>query len=299
MPTIIEFLLWDNCNNNCKFCFLKNGKSNKVIVTTSEKNNIFKYIKNYITNTNLFIPGNHLLLCGGEIFDTPMSESKKNWIDLTKTVVSSLKSNIIGEFYLNTNLLYDINMELTQFLDCFAKNNILHRVHFTTSYDLVGRFKDSSYRKLFLDNLIKIREQYPSLNIFVNTILTKQVCLLVQDRDFSVKDFQDTYKVKLNVIPYIVLDDLMAPSFSEVSNALLTIDAELPGFLANYTQNFEYDNPRKVLKYYTTDKTFMDVTANTNKCGHSINFTHYNKDTKSCFICDIKHLLESRGSNNG
>lgn len=290
-PIIYEFLVWDNCKNHCRFCFLKEGKQKKTILDSSKKTKVFKDILQYISSPFLFQKGSHVLLCGGEIFDTSLEESRESWNDLVESLINSMLVGYVGDLYLNTNLLYDINVELKSFLDAFNTQGLLSRVHFTTSYDLVGRFKDGDSRKLFLDNLVKVRELYPTLPIYVNMILTKTACNMIAEKDFSVKDFQDTYNVKLNVIPYIVSDEQLAPTCEEVEKALKTIHLEIEGFLYDYVDGFIKGNPRKVLKYSQEQDCFLDSTAEKSSCGHSINFKNYNKTYKTCYVCDIVHLL--------
>ena len=67
MKKIYEFLLWDNCNNNCKFCWQRENPRlydhNTRLIIIDE---VIKFIK-----SDKFEKGSHILVCGGEIFDKP------------------------------------------------------------------------------------------------------------------------------------------------------------------------------------------------------------------------------------
>ena len=66
--------------------------------------------------------------------------------DLLKQVLHQMIDNEIELLYLNTNLLYEDTEVLDWFLDEMQENELFDRLHFTTSYDIVGRFCPRSER---------------------------------------------------------------------------------------------------------------------------------------------------------
>ena len=62
---IYEFLVWDNCTNNCSFCF---QRKNPRLFNHTQRKIILQKTLDFI-NSEKFIKGNHVLICGGEIFD--------------------------------------------------------------------------------------------------------------------------------------------------------------------------------------------------------------------------------------
>ena len=64
---IFEFLLWDNCRNDCKFCFQK--QSNNLLTDEQKALSINKAID--FLQSDKYVAGSHVLLIGGEIFDSP------------------------------------------------------------------------------------------------------------------------------------------------------------------------------------------------------------------------------------
>lgn len=280
---IIEFLLWDNCNNHCKFCFLK-GNDGKCILDDNKKAQSINLVNDHIHTLN----NCDILLCGGELFDTKFSDKTNNcFVTMIDTIIKKLKNNDIRYVYVNTNLIYDMDIQLIEFLNKFRCNNLIDRLKFTTSYDLVGRYKDSYSEKLFIDNVHRLRVEYPNMKIIANMVLTKQVCNLILNNDISIKDLQDSLDVDINTIPYIILLDSMAPTKELVMDTLLHINNEIPGYLNTYIKRFTIDQKRVLFKFL--GDSLVELTSDTNKCNHSVNFTQYTKEG-SCFICDLEDL---------
>ena len=97
---VYEFLLWDNCNNHCKFCWQRENprlfnKSQREIIL----NNVIKFI-----NSNKFKKDSHILIVGGEIFDNPSD------FELLDTffcqILEFMINGTIDLLYINTNLIY-------------------------------------------------------------------------------------------------------------------------------------------------------------------------------------------------
>ena len=70
MKTIYEFLLWNNCGNNCKFCHQRahERKIDDKILMPKEQIESLNKCKEFL-ESDKFEDGNHILLVGGEIFD--------------------------------------------------------------------------------------------------------------------------------------------------------------------------------------------------------------------------------------
>lgn len=287
MTKIVEFLLWDNCNNHCKFCFLKNKNKLNSFIEDDEKARAIQCANTYL-NGDRFIHGSDILLCGGELFDNKFNHNTHSeWYSFVDAIVEKVKIGTIGSVYVNTNLIYDINTELTGFLNKFFNAGILNKLNFTTSYDIVGRFKNKQDRQLFFNNIEELHRLYPALSIVVNIIMTSAVCDLILDGQFSISEFQNKHGVFVNLIPYIILTEDIAPSKEDVMNTLKYVGGDIPGYLDTYVKRFSIDHPRVLLKYY--NGCLNEVTTENNTCGHSVNFSKYTKDG-SCFICDILKL---------
>lgn len=311
MKKIYEFLLWNNCGNNCSFCHQRNHerKISDKILTPEEQINSLNLCKDFLKSK--FEKGNHILLCGGEVFDVRGPEVKAALMGLLKQVLNQMLDNEIELLYLNTNLLYEDTEVLDWFLDEMQENQLFDRLHFTTSYDIVGRFCPRSER-LFYKNLKKLTDTYKDIHVIVNTILTKEACKRIcEDRfgaDFileylkeqgteinTMKDWTDYFRVQVNTIPYIKLNyenAPEAPTRNEVFSALLHLDTLIPGYLKQYADNIALTQEKLLFEYNTTDKDYIFCSSDMSECGHSVNFKLSFADSDHCFPCEIQKLLK-------
>lgn len=286
---IFEFLVWDNCNNHCRFCFLKDHNPCKSILDNNGKAESLHQVLNYLKSPS-FEEGSHVLLCGGELFDTVFdSGTAVAFHELITHILGGIVQGTIESLYVNTNLIYDPSIMLNRFLSYFDNAGFLNKLHFTTSFDLIGRYKTPEDKQQFIRNVRHLHSRYPALEIIANMVMTKQVCRLICDGDVSIRNLQDDLDVSINLIPYIILHDNMAPTKELVLDTLKAVNAELPGYIKTHTDRFILDTPRVLLKYH--NKKLEEMTTPNSTCGHSVNFKRYTKEG-SCFICDLQKLAE-------
>lgn len=281
---IYEFLMWDNCNNNCKFCFQRLSPRNFDLDT---QHLICNSVISYLKSDN-YISGNHVLIVGGEIFD---NIDRKNFLlEFFDNLTLMMSNRYIDLLYLNTNIIYnDVCMSmLSEILDLFKKRNVLNRLKFTTSYDLDGRFRNKAHEDLFLKNLDTL-SSINELNIVSNLILTNTVCKNILDDKFNIFEFQDKHRIKINMIPYIVLDQNLGASRKLIFDCLRKLDMMNSEFIKNFIFELDMKQPRKLLQS-TKDGSFIEKTCKNSDCGHSVNFKRYS-NAESCFVCDIKMLF--------
>jgi hypothetical protein len=236
--------------------------------------------------SDIFIKGSHILVCGGEIFDKPSDFEILN--QFFNKIVDHMLNDVIDILYINTNLIYKDLTGVIQFLTLIKDNNLLDRIRFTTSYDLAGRFRDKESEELMLSNLKTVREMFGEMGIVVNTILTKQVCEAIISKEFDITKFMSDYKCWVNLLPYIVLDPTLTPSRSQIIRTLKLVDEENEGYLAKYVPNMSITQ-EKWLYMYKNDE-FQFCSCELAECGHSINFKRYS-DKGTCFCCDLKEIF--------
>lgn len=277
---IYEFLLWDNCNNNCKFCF---QRKNPRLFNQNQRKKILDDTISFI-KSDKFEKGSHVLICGGEIFDKSTDFPDLN-VFFAK-IDGLMADGTIDLLYLNTNLIYEDVSGLGFVLDMMKDK--FDRLRFTTSYDLYGRFRKKADENLFFMNLNWIKEQFPECNIVVNTILTKQTCEKIINKEFSINQFMEKYNCWVNLIPYIVYDEKMSATRGEIFNALRIVEQENPGYLEKYVPNITIEQKKNLFVYHDGEYHFSS--CDINDCGHSINFKRYSK-AGTCFCCDLKEIF--------
>ena len=315
MQKVYEFLLWNNCSNNCTFCHQRNHerKIDDKILTPEEQVESLKECQRFL-DSNEFEKGNHILLVGGEIFDIKSQITKYALIDLLKFIKDKMCLNDIDLLYINTNLLYEDTELLNWFLTLYQANNLLERIKFTTSYDIIGRFTSKERELLFYRNLKYITDTYSNIHVVVNTVLTNEACKRIcedkfgadylleylkdQNKDnFTIKDWIAYFKVDINTIPYIKLDYNEAPQMPKkavVFETLLHIDRIIPGYLKSYADNIALKQEKALYEYNKNRKEFEYCSSRLAECGHSVNFQLSFTDSNECFPCAIQKLVKHK-----
>ncbi len=283
---VFEFLVWDNCNNHCDFCFQRENCQN---LLKEQKIKSLHKVDEFL-ESDKFIKGSHILLVGGEIFDD--LSFRDIWQEFFKRLTYRMFHNDIDLLYINTNLLYqDITLveDLFKWIEYYS---LWERLKFTTSYDLKGRFHTKDREQLFLDNLKKIKDLYPKCNIVVNTILTNETCEQIINDKFNPKAFCDEYKCDINLIPYIVYTKDLSASCSQIVKALCHTDYLMKGYLGRYYHNMNLQQEKYLYKYNSGKDELEYVSCGHSECGHSENFKKV-LDKDICYVCMLRELVSS------
>ncbi len=282
---IYEFVLWNNCNNKCIFCPQIQIKQ---FSSSIEKLHAIKLMKAFILSTN-YQCNSHVLIAGGEIFDISNNIIKNDIINAFKFIIKQMNIENIDLCYINTNLLYNIHSILIPVLTLFANNNLLHKLKFTTSYDIYGRFKTSKHKKQFKSNLALIKKQFENINIIVNIILTKQMLCTIQHNNFSIVSFfKNKYDCGVNLLPYIGNDLELKPNILDIIKTLQHENNQHLNFINDYIYNLDLQQDKYVYRYI--DDKLIFSSSDTSSCGHNSNFKQYSTSNR-CYICDLKTIF--------
>lgn len=287
MKATYEFILWPNCHNNCTFCFqkeqLRQGKLHLFSYEDKEKAILDTML---LLGTN-FQNGNDVMLTGGELFDDPQIHPLlKDFFDL---VAYYLHVGVINELYLNTNLIYKKLEPITHFLFICEQGEVLDKVHFTTSYDFDGRFKNGT-EQLMLKHLNTVSRMFSKARIFVNTMLSKTTCERILSGEFSVKSFSERYNCYVNLLPYIQLIPQITASRSLIVQTLQKVDEEIPGYVNDYLVRLDVNQEKHVYCYNPMTREYEYSSCALAECGHSENFRRYS-DSGTCYVCDMKRVF--------
>ena len=278
---IYEFILWDNCLNNCKFCWQK--QQNNFSTDEMRKKSVDLVIE--FINSDNFEFGSHVLLVGGEIFDVKNDDVCNKIKELICFIIENMNQSKIDLFYINTNLL-NTNYDLLDFLlDKIKDNGLFNRLKFTTSYDKFGRFQTKEKETEWFRNVKSIKYKYNELNIVINTILTKQFCDFEIKNDKSFVSEMTNRGFYVNLLPYVDINSIYTVDRKTVFDVLLKTERHNRGYLKRYIDNF--DLPQKKLIYRFKDTKLIFSSSEYSECGHGINFRRYS-DKNTCFICDLK-----------
>jgi hypothetical protein len=278
IPPMYEYLLWSNCSNNCQFCWQKYKADLGKLLSVSEQIKSIDQLMNILPT----LPYSDMLIVGGECMEYAGNDIYMKLAKLYGVIINRLKENKTRYLYINTNLIYKLLDNVTLLIQCLESCNLLDKLKFTTSYDVYGRFATEEKRKLFLKNLDTLTYSFPKLKIVVNCILTKQLC----ENRFDVKAFCDKYRTQINLIPYIVLTEDMRPTKEQIADQLSRTEAQIPGYIKSYIENFDLKQ-EKLLYEYDKNDGYVFCSSEDDSCGHNKNFKKV-LDTGECFICWLK-----------
>ena len=282
MRTMQEFLLWSNCTNYCEFCWQQKKKD---LTTFLNEKEMLLCINETNKMRDTINDGDDVLLVGGEILAPYFSSVNSALQNLIDKCVGLVISDEIRYLYINTNLIYLDKINLTYLLDSFL--GIEDKLKFTTSFDVYGRFHSSIEKGIFLDNLAYIRDNYPKINIVVNSIITKQLAT----SSFDFYAFKEEYKLRhINFIPYIPVEDdrIMDVEFKDIVKVLAKAEHENKGYIKFYIQDLDLNQNKKLYEYHK-DEGYVECTSKYAGCGHNENFRKVLGN--ECFICKLKDMF--------
>lgn len=279
---IYEFLMWENCRNKCSFCF----QQEKNQLSDQEKLESMYAVKCFLEYDQRYIKNSHVLLVGGELFDSPSIFSKLK--QFLAYIINKQLDQIIDLLYINTNLIYKNIDCLFWFLSEIEKNQLFDRLKFTTSYDIAGRFANDKVRQLMLSNLDLLSQEFPQIKIVVNSMLSRQLCEAILSDEYDLHSFMRRHHCAVNLTPYIIYDQSLAPTRDLVFKALLKVQQQDPEYIDAYVKNFDLLQKKELYQYKNGQLNY--VSCPSNPCGHSENFTRYSNQG-TCFVCDLKSIF--------
>lgn len=290
---INEFLLWNNCNNHCKFCHQKANKTKYPGKFPDDKGKLksIQLVKSFIEDGKV-ANGSHFLFMGGELFDTELStETESAFLNLAAMVANRMIANLTGLLYLNTNLIYSDTSLLYKFLRTFTDKGLDNRLRLTTSYDIDYRYKNLQDKQTVEHNMQKISKDFPNVARVANCILTDKACeFLYSNLDF-LSAFKQKYGFELNLIPYITLHQYMAPQRKDLLSLFVKLNTVYPGFIERYTDNLAV-NQERILWEFNGNELIYASSKNAD-CGHNENFRRVYANDDRCFICDCNQLFNN------
>ncbi len=157
----LQFEIWNNCNNNCDFCYLKESR---VISSPEQQIANIKKVKQIIEQE---IQGyNAVGLAGGEFFQGQLKYCKNEFFDLLKFICAQ----DIKELWLAAILIDENQDDLWETLDLLPKDK---RILLCTSYDTIGRFHTAEQEEQWFKNIKRVAEKYSHVVLHTQTIITQ------------------------------------------------------------------------------------------------------------------------------
>lgn len=308
MKKQIQFELWPDCNSGCEFCYLCNRKTSYEF-----KMKAIKYAYNKLFNVNN-TEFDTVGFIGGEFFQGQLqNELKKEFKKLILLCNELLSKNYINNLWLSASLIIGDQSDLHEILHVLSNN--LHKVWILSSFDTIGRFKNSNRMTNWKTNMTNLSKMFPDINLNVTMILTKDLMNKYIEDKIDFKEFRQQYKTTL----YFKAPDLQREKY----NDNVSMNKNLPSFFPDRSTTIKFFNKLRKEDKESWDKlfdinyradiliknineevirdktTYNELYNNENhimKCGHFYAYNSYEKED-GCILCD-KLKIDEIGADN-
>lgn len=184
----IQFELWKNCSNGCKFCFNRGLPCSSI----EDKIRIIKEVKYRLERLN-YDYYDKIGLIGGELFGDQIDDEQVFSVlyDLFEFFVTLIKQNKINQINFTTNLLNPNNEKMFKILNMIQKFGVLNRFELCTSYDSKYRFNNNF--DLWDQNMLYIMKTYPGLQTHIEILPTQDFCEKCLSGEISLLSLKKRY----------------------------------------------------------------------------------------------------------
>lgn len=302
MSNMVQYGVWSNCCNACKFCLREEripySKEKQLYWLGKIKENI-----NYLDFQNQFSNGVSLL--GGELYyitDKELQDSFLELIDIIIEKVLKVSPNPYCKYSTVTNGLYEPTF-LYKVIDKIVDAVGIEKVDLNFSYDLKYRFKDEEDRLKCLKNINDFHNRY-NYKVGVQMILTQYVINEWKEGRFEVNKFIEE-TIPGNIIsflyPHPIKTGFELDDFNFKRKDFLNFVKYLKTECYEIYYNFLQSTKNSCTFKYTglQDRERDDETSQprltdgkeiiNSKCGHSVLYTCYS-DSDRCVLCDLNNF---------
>jgi len=314
MGKTLQYELWQECNNRCKYCTLgkyafhtpKEMKLEAITTAIVE----LQELKQGEVSTLGFI--------GGEFFQGQLQdpEVKSAFMDLVDLSNHLLNEGIIEELWFNATLTLGTQLDLYNTLDRIDQ---LDKVWLLTSYDTKGRFHTKDMLENWENQMARLKLLYPELRRNTTMIITGDFIEQYLNDEIDLKKFKQKYDTSIYLKTPVKPDDKSDWTKEEINNEMgfefFPKKVNFIQFLLKYQaaegelaynelfsnemkaeelhKNFNDENLRNVT--FTRTKDYVETldcdsslkVIESLPCGHSNIYNCY-VDYDGCVVCDKK-----------
>lgn len=185
--TFLQFELWKDCNNKCKFCFNNNA-------TTSVQSKIERL--NFVADKIQDIPKGitRIGFIGGEFFDGQLKDDRvlMKFISILNEVLNNDK---IEQVLITTSLIYKDYKWLSYVLHYLTH---LEKLMICTSWDTKYRFHNVEAQIWWENNVSWLRQTYPQIKVHVEICPTQWHIEDVLNNKFNITKFEQYFDVQVD-----------------------------------------------------------------------------------------------------
>lgn len=302
MKRMVQYSVWPNCNNNCKFCLRKE----RDFYTLDEQLISIEAIKKNIEHIEWNNYPYGISLLGGELYSITNDLLQKKFLELIKIIIDKIL--IQDDLFPNakyssvTNGIYQPNF-LFKVLDLIEQYVGMQKVDLNFSYDLKYRYKDDKDREQVLSNIKAVHNRY-RYKVGVQMIVTQNLIQMIKNEKFNINSFieKDIAGNELSLLyPHPINTGYILDDFKFKRRDLLWFLSYLRNNNMKTYSNFMYstknsgtfkytglsDKKNKIKYDYLQEPKLSDGKEILNdKCGHSMLYQCY-EDSNKCLLCDL------------
>lgn len=189
MNKFIQFELWKDCKQGCKFCCNKGA-------TPVDKTASCKYVLSVLKTLE---PNeyDYIGLIGGELFNGEM-ELHMNSFFLILRKIRDLNPKKI---FIATSLLYNIGDYLLPCLKAINKVlGCLDKIVLCTSWDKEYRFRNQEQAALWAKNMLYLGDKYPQVELHTEIILSQHFIDYVNAGNWDIDFFKRVFRTSVDFI---------------------------------------------------------------------------------------------------
>ena len=299
----VQYGVWPNCPNNCKFCLLKDKQFLSEKQQVAVLDNIIKNIS-YLDWENRFSAGISLL--GGEVYYVKSDKVRNKFMELVDVIIDKIllvSKNPSCRYSTVTNGLYKPDF-LFQVIDRIVERVGIHKVDVNFSFDFKYRFKSEAAKELVLKNINAFHKRY-DYRVCVQMILTQYVIDMWKACTFDVVQWEQE-NIPGNLLtflyPHPVHIGVEPPDFRFKRADFLQFMQYLRSSTYEHFVNFVHSTVNSERFKYTgleerhnrvVDSSYIsqipilsDGKEIKTSCGHSVLYRCYS-DSDRCMLCDL------------
>ena len=311
---ILQFELWQECNNKCKFCYLgKNVEHTETEKKISALHKVYKMVSDLSNYPKYQV----LAFIGGEFFQGQLRDEKVHdlFFKLMRKTADLLNQGIIKEVWISVTLTIGKQEDLYKVLELFEDKS---KVWLLTSWDSKWRFHTKKMEETWQYHMKHIHELYPSITLNTTIILTGHLIDLYLLNKFNLNEFSEQYHTayffKQPASGQVITasnNQEIKQKVNEIMPNFFPTKKQFLAFMMKFKQsehevnwsklfNIEYraddvyrnyNDGRQMIQSHRYKGTVEETLEEAHlPCGHSINYDCY-VDQPGCVLCD-KHKIE-------
>ena len=230
----IQFQLWRECPNGCDFCYNKG-------LSDGNKRLMLHFAKERLSQDDIGRQYTCVGFIGGEFFSGQISEVESEFYDLINLCIKLIKHDKLQQIRITTGLMFKLPGDLYKVIDLFDREGLVDRLMICTSYDTKYRFQNENAVRLWKNNIVKLKNDYPQIKTHVEMIITEHLLRCVLNNELNLREFEQQYQTVVDFIEGQYYDTATKQQVEDKMPLLLPKRSTFLKFLRKIVEEQQYD----------------------------------------------------------